>query len=83
MTESFVLSLKGLNWATARDSKEIMVCVTAGQGTRVNDTERLLAHLRAEEYGGKRFSAQAVILQSGRQLHHLHMWQTWILLCQY
>jgi hypothetical protein len=43
-----------------------MVCITAGQGTRVNDTEGLLAHLRAEEYGGKRFSAQAVILQSGR-----------------
>jgi hypothetical protein len=39
VTESFALSLKGLNWATARDSKEIMIFITAGQGTRVNDTE--------------------------------------------
>jgi hypothetical protein len=66
VTESFALSLKGLNWATARDSKEIMICITAGQGTRVNDTEGLLAHLCTEENGGKRFSAHAVILQSGR-----------------
>ena len=43
-----------------------MICITAGQGTRVNDTEGLLAHLCTEENGGKRFSAHAVILQSGR-----------------
>jgi hypothetical protein len=66
VTESFALSLKGLIWVSEQDSKEIMACVTAGQGTRANDTEGLLAYLCAEEYSGKRFSAHAVILQSGR-----------------
>jgi len=66
VTESFALSLKGLNWATARDSKESMACITAGQRTRVDDAEGLLAHLCTEENGGKRSSAHALILQSGR-----------------
>jgi len=43
-----------------------MACITAGQRTRVDDAEGLLAHLCAEEYGGKCFSAHAVILQSGQ-----------------